>query len=134
MSDWPIFTACFPSGSQDTSTAAMIRTPAEARKGRAGSGRFQLFVFVQDKQRGPASPTFVRGILLSTTMSSSSTATVFIPDPFHPDAEAYAEKRFNSVLRTGHGLDRSACLAASDGIRAPLPLQMRRWGPMFLGL
>jgi hypothetical protein len=52
-------------------------------------------------------------------MASSSTATVFIPDPFHPLAEAYAEERFYRVLRPEQdGLDRAACLAASDGIRA----------------
>jgi hypothetical protein len=59
-----------------------------------------------------------RNIHPFSTMASSS-ATVFIPDPFHPAAEVYAEGRFKRVLRPGQDdLDRAACLAASDGIRA----------------
>jgi hypothetical protein len=45
-------------------------------------------------------------------------ATVYVPTPLHPTAEAEASKRFKHVLRPGvDGLTEADCLARSDAIR-----------------
>ncbi|ORY33066.1 putative phosphoglycerate dehydrogenase [Naematelia encephala] len=44
-------------------------------------------------------------------------STVYLPSPFHPKAETYAETRFARVLRPGQdGLTADDCLAQADGI------------------
>ncbi|KAK4685902.1 hypothetical protein P7C73_g4236, partial [Tremellales sp. Uapishka_1] len=55
----------------------------------------------------------------SGSVVSAKNATVFLPTPFHPEAERQAEQTFHRVLRVGQdGLSREDCLRECDAICA----------------